>query len=309
MANLLNSKYQLQELISQSERNLVYKAYEPARSRLVAIKYLSPAPSGDQTAVLQFRQEMQLIAGLNHRNILSVYDYGLEEDRLYLVTPYIAGAALQERIGEFGSLARASQLSQSLAQALVHVHDQGIIHGNLKPSNILLDEAGQPLLTDFGAFQKIGVHGLGSPYQSPEQAQGGPIDARTDVYALGVLLYEMLIGQPPPKGASLSPHLQRPDLTLEVEQVILTAMAEDPAQRYQSVGQFCQALTAAISAEVPPTTPATDKPGGQAIPWWGYALAGVVIVAIIGILVFSLFGRGDSGSSGGSTIIIGGGII
>ena len=101
MTNLLDNKYQLQELISQSERNLVYRAYESAMKREVAIKYLSPAASLVPSAVQQFRQEMQLIAGLNHSNILSVYDYGLEEDRLYLVTPYIPGATLQERMKQF----------------------------------------------------------------------------------------------------------------------------------------------------------------------------------------------------------------
>ncbi len=311
MANLLDNKYQLQELISQNERNMVYKGYEPARKRPVAIKFLSPALSGDQTAVHQFRQEMQLLSGLNHPHILDVYDYGLQEDRLYLVTPYISGATLRERMEQFYPLDRAAQMTQAVVEALAYVHGQGLIHGNLKPSNILLDEERQPLLTDFGAFQEIGGRGLGSPYQSPEQARGGPIDARTDVYALGVLLYEMLIGQPPPKGATPSPHLQRPDLPLEVEQVILTAMADNPAHRFQSVTEFSQALAAAIGAEAPPPPTQAEQSFWQTIPGWGYALAGVLAVALLGFIFFFLIGwlgvvsdGSDSGPSDGSTIII-----
>ncbi|MCB0166276.1 MAG: protein kinase [Anaerolineae bacterium] len=288
MANLLDYKYQLQELIGQSDRNLVYKAYESAMKREVAIKYLSPGASPDPAAVQQFCQEMQQIAGLSDPHILSVYEYGLEEDRLYLVTPYIPGATLQERMYQFYPLERATRLVQALAGALEYVHDQGIVHGNLKPSNILLDEDEQPLLTDFGAFQKIGMHGgLVSPYQSPEQARGDPIDARTDVYTLGVLLHEMLIGQRP-RGARLSPHLQRPDLPLEVEQIILTAMAENPRQRFQSVREMNQALDSVMQGETGATLPpVTAKPFWQTIPWWVYALAGVVAVLIAAVLVFS----------------------
>lgn len=311
MATLLNNKYQLVELISQSERNLVYKGYEPAMKREVAIKYLSPAASMDQPSIQQFRQEMQLIASLNHPNILPVYDYGLEESRLYLVTPYIPGGTLQDQLPQFHSLPRAYQLIKPIADALAYVHAQGLIHGNLKPANILIDEEWQPFLTDFGAFQKIGTRGLGSPYQSLEQARGGPIDARTDVYALGVLLYELLMGQSLPKGAIPSPHLQRPDLPLEVEGFILTAMAENPLQRFQSVNKFSQALEAVLGAEGQPTAPEAEKGFWQMIPWWGFALAGVLVLAIIGFAFFLLLGGfgGDPDSSGGSTIIIGGSVI
>jgi serine/threonine protein kinase len=159
----------------------------------------------------------------------------------------VEGGTLGDHLPQFHSLARAREMIHSIAKALDYVHSRGIIHGNLKPSNILIDRDGQPLLTDFGAFQNMGVGVQGNVYQSPEQARGGPVDRRTDVYALGVLLYEMLIGEPPPVGAVPSPLLKRPTLPTQVKEVILKAMAQYPEQRFQTADEFSQALNMALA--------------------------------------------------------------
>ncbi|RME97571.1 MAG: serine/threonine protein kinase, partial [Chloroflexi bacterium] len=229
LGRTLGQQYQLVELISQSDKNLVYKGFQPTENRYVAVKVLSPAKSFDHVAVQQFQQERQLIAGLSHPNILPVFDYGRQDEILYYVTRFVeGGVTLKDKLPLYHAPHRARPVIHALADALDYVHGQNLLHGNLKPANILIDENGEPLLTDFGAFQHAGAASETSPYQSPEQAQSGPVDARTDVYALGVLLYHMLIGEPPTPGAIPSPRLKRPDLPIGVEKVILKAMAQLP---------------------------------------------------------------------------------
>jgi PKD repeat protein len=307
-------EFQLVELISESDKNLIYRGFQPAMNRYVAVKVLSPARARDQTVVQQFRQEIQLIAGLEHRNILPVYGYGEADGLPYLATRYIEGATLKERLAQFQSPARAQQLISPMADALGYVHSQGIVHGNLKPSNVLIDEERQPLLTDFGAFQNMGMLGQDNPYQSPEQAQVGQVDRRTDIYALGALLYEMIIGEPPEAGVVPSPRLKRPDVSPEVEQVILKAMAYDPNQRFQTAADFSRALTVAVGEPSPPAVAPVPPPAAPASQqdnkqlWWivGGLVAAAMIAAIIcGLAMFlGLFSSGDGDEGSGLIVII-----
>jgi serine/threonine protein kinase len=312
MSDLLGKtigQYQLVELINEGDRNLVYKGFQPAMNRYVAVKVLSPSLAADQAFVQQFQREMQAIAGLEHPNILPVYDFGQEEGLLYMATRYVEGGTLRDHLSQFYALPSAQRMINSVAKALDYIHSQGMIHGNLKPSNILIDQEGQPLLADFGAFQNIGFVTQGNVYASPEQTQGGTVDRRTDVYALGVLLYEMLTGEPPPIGAVPSPRLRRPDLPIEVEKVILKAMAQYPEQRFQTIGEFANALNMALrpqSAPVaqpqpaPPTPQPVPAPPPPAPPrrgssWLIFLLGGLAflcIIAVFGLLLSRGMGGG-----------------
>ncbi len=317
MSDLLGKtigQYQLVELINEGDSNLVYKGFQPAMDRYVAVKVLSPSLAADQAFVQQFQREMQAIAGLEHPNILPMYDFGQQEGLLYMATRYVEGGTLRDRLSQFYSLPSAQRMINSVAKALEYIHSQGMIHGNLKPSNILIDQEGQPLLADIGAFQNIGFVAQGNVYASPEQAQGGTVDRRTDVYALGVLLYEMLTGEPPPIGAVPSPRLRRPDLPIEVEKVILKAMAQYPEQRFQTVGEFGNALNMALRPQAAPVAqpqpappppqpvPAPPKRGGSS--WLIILLGGLAFLCIIACfgLLLSQGMRGGTGVAPAATV-------
>ena len=300
-------QYQLVEIIHQDE-NTVYKAFQPSLNRYVAVKVLNPARSRDLDFAQQFRRDMQLIVGLEHPNILPVYDYGQEEGLLYLVTRYIETGSLKDRIPPAFSLEQAQQMINGITDALDLIHSRGVIYGNLKPANILIDELGQPQLTDFGYTQGIDVGEQESVYLSPEQAQGVAADRRTDIYALGALLYGMVIGEPPPLGVVPTPRAQRADLPVEVEQVILKAMAQYPDQRFQTAPEFNHALNLAVPSQaavyaqptpvVAPTSAAVAEPEPERSPW-GWIVGGVAIVGLLLLLAcfffVILFGGGDEG--------------
>jgi serine/threonine protein kinase len=285
-------QYQLIEVVHQGE-NVVYKGFQPAFNRYVAVKVLSPTRAADPVFVQQFRQDMQQLATLEHANILSIYDYGQQDGVLYMVTPFVDGGTLQERIGQYYSLQQAQQIVQPITEALGYMHRQGAVHGNLKPSNILIGAQGQPLLTDFGYTQGIDVGERENVYLSPEQS--GAIDQRADVYALGVLLYEMVTGEPPPLGGVPSPRLKRPDLPADVEKVILRAMAQYPEQRFQGAGEFNYALATALApliAQPVSAAPAPQSPPPAVAPapppeakksrnWIFYTITGLVFLCIL----------------------------
>lgn len=149
-------QYQLVEVVHAGE-NVVYKGFQSAFNRYVAVNVLSSIHAADPTFIQQFKQDMQRSAALEHPNILSVYDYGQQDDVLYIVTPFVEGGTLQGQISHYYSLQQAQQIVQPITEALDYMHSLGLVHGNLKPSNILIDTQGQPLLTDFGYTQGIDV--------------------------------------------------------------------------------------------------------------------------------------------------------
>ena len=295
-------QYQLVEVVHQGD-NVVYKGFQPAFNRYVAVKVLSSIRAADPTFVQQFKQDMRRMAALEHPNILSVYDYGQQDDVLYTVTPFVEGGTLQEQISHYYSLQQAQQIVQPIAEALGYMHRQGAVHGNLKPSNILIKAQGQPLLADFGYTQGIDVGERENVYLSPEQIQGGAVDQRADVYALGVLLYEMVTGEPPPIGSVPSPRLKRPDLPVDVEKVILRAMAQYPDQRFQGVDEFNHALATVLTppiAQPVPVAPAPQPPPPAVAPapspepkksrnWIFYTITGLLFLCILAVVCTGLY--------------------
>ncbi len=246
----------------------VYKAYHPMLDLYVAVKVLS-RDIQREGFLPRFRREAQAVAKLDHPNILSIYDFGQEEDLAYIVMRYVPSGTLADLISPEGLLlGKAVDIAIQVGGALHHAHQQGIVHRDVKPSNILIDPDGKSLLADFGLVKSLKTPGLltepGSmmgtaAYAAPEQLRGEKtVDARSDVYALGIVLYEMVAGRLPfdaEDGTTVllkkleerlppSPRQFRPNLPEEVEQVILKAIAPQSDERYQSAFEMTEALRA-----------------------------------------------------------------
>jgi len=245
-------QYQLIELIHQGQ-NTIYKGFQPSMKRQVAVKTFSPSLAKAKVFTQQFGWEMELIVELEHPRILPVYDYGQVDDLLYTVTPYVEGGTLGGRLLPSLSPQTAQTVITSISAALDYAHTWGVVHGNLKPSNILFDSRDKALLADMGTFHNAGVAARNNAYVSPEQrSQGTAVDGRADVYALGVLLYEMLVGEPPPIDADPSWRLKRAGLPAGVVDVIRQATAPHPEGRFAWAGDLSDALAAALISQDQP---------------------------------------------------------
>jgi eukaryotic-like serine/threonine-protein kinase len=263
--------YRILEQVGQGGIATVYKAYHAAMDRYVAIKVMTPL-ARDPNFRASFQREARTIVHLKHRYILPVHDVGEDDDISYLVMRYTDGGTLADLIAsESLTIERTVQLVGQVAEALAYAHSQGITHRDIKPSNILIDHDGSALASDFGIgkimeetfqFSGTGVAAGTPAYMAPEQAQGQPIDGRTDIYALGVVLYQALSGRPPfsaetPLAVLLmhvnsplrSPRQFNPTIPEALERIALKALAKNPDDRFQTSDAFIEALHAA-SAQV-----------------------------------------------------------
>lgn len=242
----------------------VYRAYDPSFEREVAIKVLPREMLHDPQFRSRFEREIKMIASLEHPSIVPVYDVGDENGQPYFVMRFMTGGSLSDVI-EKGSIPiqDTARIVEKVAQGLAYAHRKGIIHRDLKPDNILFDENAEPFISDFGVAKLTestssltGSGVIGTPaYMSPEQAQGTEIDLRSDVYGLGVIVYQMLSGQQPysadtPMGVVVKhitepvPEILKvfPHLPAELDGVIKTAMAKDKNQRYANTIELAKAL-------------------------------------------------------------------
>lgn len=262
-------RYQLSERIGRGGMADVYRGYQPNLERAVAVKVLHPHLLEDPSFAERFRREAKSVAALHHPNIIQVIDFDTQGDYLFMVMEFVEGGhTLKKRLRELADLGQRIPLPQTLglvaqiADALDYAHRQGMIHRDVKPANILLPTLERPLLSDFGIARIVGARGLtadgmtiGTPtYMSPEQSRAEPATERSDIYALGVVLFEMITGQPPYEGTPYdilkahqheptpSPRRLAPMLPDEVEQIVLTCLAKDPAERYQRAGDLRDAL-------------------------------------------------------------------
>ncbi len=257
-------QYQLKEVIRRGGMSMVYKAYQPSLDRFVAVKVLAHA--SDMQFSERFKREARAIAQLQHPNILPVYDYGEQDGLLYLVMRYVEnGVTLADMLGQPLVAPAAMRLIGHVLEALEYAHQRGIIHRDIKPANVLMPSPTWPMLADFGIAkllndveQRLTTPGLivGTvAYMAPEQATGRAVDARTDIYATGIMLYEMVTGRVPfdsdtPMGmltqqayeAPPPPRTFNPDLSPLVEAVLLRAMAKDPNARYQTAAEMAREL-------------------------------------------------------------------
>jgi serine/threonine protein kinase len=275
-------EYQIVDLVDDASKVLVFKGTQPNLGRDVAIKVLKPHAAKDQTVVQAYTQYAKLAATIQHPNILAVLDSGEDSNILYLVTPYLENKSVADNMPRFMDTNLAVELIYNLIPGLQYLYNKGYVHGNLRPSNILLDQEMRPLLTNFGfAFRQKDEPG---PYTSPEEMKGGMVDQRTDVYALGVILYTLLVGHAPSPGAVLNLSSVRPDVPQGVAQAILKATTQDPDQRFQSASAFGEELkSASLPVAAAPQPQAAPQ---QAPPKKGSSGMGVVMGVLIGLAVF-----------------------
>ncbi len=268
-------RYQIVELVGEGGMATVYRAHDPRLKRDVAVKVMLPSLVADPTFCQRFEREAQSVANLRHPTILTVHDYGeTETGQLYLVVEYVPEGTLRDRLQGPMSLERVIDIVAQVAEALDYAHQQGVIHRDVKPNNILLTQDGRPLLADFGlakpieSDRRLTASGMmmGTPdYVAPEQAQGFDIDGRADVYALGVMLFEMLAGRHPYAGESAMsvmikhvtepmprPSAFNPKLSPALDEIVLKATAKSPDERYLRAGDMARALRAALVSGVTP---------------------------------------------------------
>ncbi len=279
-------QYAIRSVLGRGGMATVYLARQASMDRDVAIKVMAAELADDEQFVARFEHEAQLIARLQHPHILPVIDFGREGKHIYIVMQSVRGGSLDDRLSRGPlPLPLAARMLGQIASALTFAHEQGIVHRDLKPNNVLLDERDNAYLTDFGIAKmlagttKLTATGniLGTPaYMAPEQWRGELVDARTDIYSLGIMLYEMVLGQLPFSGdtpytlmykhfndAPPPPHLANPDLDPGVEAVILRALAKNPDDRYQSAEamaeDFVTALRAGPTRRRPAPAPEMEK--------------------------------------------------
>jgi serine/threonine protein kinase len=262
----------------------VYRAHQASMDRAVAVKIMPRHLLNDETYMLRFEREVRIAAQLEHRGIVPVHDYGVFEGQPYIVMRFMAGGSVDQLLDD-GTipLDRALRIVEQIAGALDFAHSKGVLHRDLKPSNVLLDDGGDAYLTDFGIARLMGdvsagitTQGVvGTPsYMSPEQAQGGALDGRSDLYSLGVMVFEMLTGRRPfesetPYGVAIKhvndpppmPRAYNPDLPAGVEQAILIALHKQPDARYPDAISFAEALKRGARAIPAPndTAPALKR--------------------------------------------------
>ncbi|MCX6374131.1 MAG: serine/threonine-protein kinase, partial [Actinobacteria bacterium] len=211
-------RYQITALVGQGGMATVYRATHPGLEQTVAVKVLHAHMATDPDMLGRFQQEARAVAALRHPNIVRVVDFDRIDDLYFMVMEYVDGRTLSEHLGEMASGARrlptaeVLQLFEPLCSAVDYAHRQGMIHRDIKPSNVLLTTLGEPVLTDYGIAKMVGVGQhtatgtvMGSAYyMSPEQAQGIAVDGRSDIYSLGVMLFESLAGRVPYEGDTLA---------------------------------------------------------------------------------------------------------
>ncbi|HEX5947946.1 MAG TPA: Stk1 family PASTA domain-containing Ser/Thr kinase, partial [Actinomycetota bacterium] len=258
---VLAGRYEIDSLLGQGGMARVFRGNDRVLDRTVAIKVLSPQFADDDQFVTRFRREAQAAAGLNHPNIVSVYDTGDQGDVHFIVMEYIEGRTLRDVIRGEGPLLpeRGAEIGEAVARALSTAHQAGLVHRDIKPGNIMLTRDGEVKVMDFGIArtstgdtltQTAAVLGTAS-YLSPEQAQGHSVDARSDLYSLGCVLYEMLTGRAPFIGDSpvaiaykhvkedpVPPSHLNPDVPPTLDAVVMKCMAKNPANRYETAEEL-----------------------------------------------------------------------
>ncbi|HEY4035166.1 MAG TPA: serine/threonine-protein kinase [Ktedonobacteraceae bacterium] len=293
--------YRVLDTLGQGGMAKVYKAHQETLGRDVAIKVLPPWYAADRSFVERFNLEARLVARLSHPNIVTVHDANEQNGHLYIVMQLVDGGTLKDRLDQIQKEGRVMGIDEivsiftQLADALAYAHTEGIIHRDIKPVNVLMDRSGRPILSDFGIAKVLASTqdnltrpgaGVGTPeYMSPEQCQGGAVDGRADIYALGVMLFEAQTGRTPFQGNNYPalahshiyeppprPNTINPTISPAIEYIILTALMKNPQQRYQTARDMADTLQKALihntspRANITPMGNSYGQPGLLGVP-------------------------------------------
>ena len=336
IGTVLSSRYRLEAKLGSGGMSTVFLARDEVLDRAVAVKLMHEGMLGDPDQLERFNQEARAVAKLSNPNVVAVIDAGEDGGRPYIVFEYVKGETLKQRIGRIGALDTTEALAYAIevAQALEVAHERGMVHRDVKPQNVLIDSTGRAKLTDFGISRQLdeeGMTGEGkvvgtTDYVAPEQAMGQPVDPRSDVYSLGIVLFEMLTGDVPFQAESQVgvamkhigeeiPDVQkiRPDISAATASTIDRATAKEPADRYQAVSEMADEMRAALEVEairqggtgseatsildaVPP--PARQLPTDRTSPWPAALMLFIALLIAAGSAWVIARDQPDPGGSG-----------
>jgi len=328
-------RYELEELVGHGGMSSVYRAHDSLLERYVALKVLHEHYSKDDDFVERFKREARSVAQLQHPNIVTVIDRGEQGGRQYIVFEYIEGENLKELVVRKGRLEvrQALEIAIEVARALGFAHEHGIVHRDVKPQNVLMNGDGRPKVTDFGIARLVemdqGVTQTGtvlgtSNYIAPEQASGKRVEQRSDIYSLGVVLYEMLTGELPFPGegfvAVALKHVNDPppsvldvrgDIPLRVAEAVDRALEKDPERRFPTMDDFAAELDCCLvdldrggDGEVTMVVPAAQRlkrpPKRRSVPYLPLGIGLLALLAIAGIVIGLLTIDGNNGTPNAS---------
>lgn len=331
----LSDRYRLEAKLGSGGMSTVYLARDTTLDRPVAVKVMHREMSEQPDQLERFRQEARAVAKISHPNVVSVIDAGEDGGHPYIVFEYVEGETLKQRINRVGALDTQEALAYAIeiGRGLSIAHTRNLVHRDIKPQNVLIDPEGRAKLTDFGISRQLEQDGMTATgrvlgttdYVAPEQAMGHGVDPRSDVYSLGVVLYEMLVGQVPfhadsQVGVAMKhvneelPDVQqrRPEVSAAAALVVERATAKDPAERYQDVGEMIDDLETALEVEaaragsttgeatsiLEAVPPAKRKLSGRAHWSWAAILLVVVAAAAALLLVHVISEKNGPGGGG-----------
>jgi tetratricopeptide (TPR) repeat protein/predicted Ser/Thr protein kinase len=309
--DVLGGRYEILQMLGEGGMGAVYKARDRELDRFVALKLIRPELAANPSILARFKQELLLSREVTHRNVIRIYDLGDADGVKFITMEFVEGQDLRSLIQEKKKFPpeEAVELMQQVCRALEAAHTLGIIHRDLKPQNIMRDQTGRILVMDFGLARMVEGDGMTQTgalvgtmeYMSPEQALGKDLDQRSDLYSMGLILYELLTGKMPFKAESavaslikrnqeqatpVSDHDQT--IPRALSNIVAKCLERDPALRYQTANEFLQDLEVwqGKSAAATLRFPTSEKPWGQTIPWhWIGGTAAVLALAIIGFLL------------------------
>jgi tetratricopeptide (TPR) repeat protein len=331
--HLVAARYRIVALAGVGGMGMVYRARDEQLDIDVALKVLRPEVAADPGFRGLFRKELLLARQVSHRHAVRIHDLGVDGELLFLTMDYVAGRSLRALLADEGPLPapRAVAIARQLAEALAAAHAEGVVHRDLKPANVLVDESGRAFITDFGVARSMAAAGpthtegiVGTPdYLSPEQARGEPVDGRSDLYALGLLLFEMLSGKLPFAGESYTERLAQRlsgeardlrDAGVEapprLRALVRRCLERNPAWRYQNAAELLAALDAHPEAAPAGRLRDWSWRWGRRMPrWLGAAVAALVVASLAAWAVARVAGRpapGRSAADSAGTSTVGG---
>lgn len=338
IGTVLSDRYRLEAKLGSGGMSTVYLARDEVLDRPVAVKLMHREMTEQPDQLERFNQEARAVAKLSNPNVVAVIDAGEDQGRPYIVLEYVQGETLKQRIARVGALDATEALAYGLevAQGLGVAHERKMVHRDVKPQNVLIDSTGRAKLTDFGIARELNDEGVTATgrvigttdYVAPEQAMGKDVDPRSDIYSLGIVLYEMLTGDVPFEadnqiGVAMKhvneelPDVQaiRPDISAASARVVDRATTKNPDDRYQSIEEMTDDLQAALEVEAiraggttgeatsvldAVAAPRRQIPVSKASPWPAVALLLVALLIAAGTAYF--ISRGDTGGGGGGGV-------